>query len=716
MRGPMPFLDLRSGAIGPSIVVVAVLLLVAPGAAALDPPHDASWSIDCSSCHTTHSSPGGSLTTVGGNGNLCLSCHMIGSLAAAFPFVDADQALPSPGLPAGTSASGTSHRWDSGPAGHVKPDAGNTSPGEVIPGGVFTGRIPKTITLTVTAAGDVGAAVFSWSDTLGGGGSGLTTGADVPLNQGMTATFVDADTSPSFVAGDSWRIFVRTDLLPPTAPAMAARLEDGRTMCSTCHNQHNQSRAPFDPSAPAYGGSGTGEGRHFMRVDNDEGTMCNDCHGMRVVQFSSEGSHPVDVAVPASGGTQPPATLPLDPNDRIACMTCHQVHDSPASDGSLLRSADRTGLCVECHTLADTATPASHFDPGSTGALWPGGQYGSTFPAITDGSQTATCANCHQAHGWPDTSDPDFDYPRLQVDFEESLCYTCHDGSPADGDVRTDFLKGSAHPLALASGVHQAGEPAVVTTRHVECEDCHGPHEALPRVSLPGAATAPRPASGPLEGVRGVNLAGNAVEPASYEYELCFRCHADSPNLPAAPTPRQFPESNVRLEFDGSKASYHAVAVQGTNPSVPSLISGWDETSLMSCTSCHNNDDGPAAGGAGANGPHGSDWPGLLERRYETADNTQFSTAAYAMCFKCHSWSSLSSGASFDDHDKHVRGEDTPCNVCHDPHASDDPKLINFDTSVVFPFNGTLEYVSTGTHNGRCTLSCHGKNHPNFTY
>jgi len=697
-------------------VLLVILLLVAPAARALDPAHDASVNIDCSSCHTTHNSAGGSLTTVGGNGNLCLSCHVTGGFAGGFPFDDADQALPGPGLPSGTTPSGTSHRWDAGAAGHIKSDVGNTSVGEVVPGGAFNGKFPKTYTLTMTSTGDVGAAVFSWNDTLGGGGTGLTTGADLPLDEGVTVTFFDADAPPSFVAGDVWRIFVRTEILPPAAPEMSSRLEDGRTMCSTCHNEHKQAKAPFDASAPPYGGPGTGEGRHFMRIDNDEGAMCNDCHGLRVVQFARDGSHPVDVTVPGSGGTQPPTTLPLDPNGRIACMTCHQVHDSPANDGSLLRSADRVGLCVECHTLADTATPAAHFDPSSSGALWPGGQYGSTFPAITDTSQTASCASCHQAHGWPDTADTDRDYPRLQVDLEENLCFTCHDGSPATADVRTDFQKSSAHPLSLVSEVHQPGESAIVTTRHVECEDCHGPHEAVGRINLPGAATAPRPASGPLEGVQGVNLAGNAVNPSSYEYELCFRCHADSPNLPSAPTPRQFPESNIRLEFNGSLASYHPVAMAGTNSAVPSLIGDWDENSLMSCTTCHNNDDGPVAGGSGANGPHGSEWPHLLERRYVTSDGTNFNTANFAMCFKCHSWTEIESDSSFGDHKKHISGEDTPCNVCHDPHASANPKLINFDTSVVLPFNGTLEYESTGTHSGTCTLRCHGKNHNNWDY
>ena len=106
----------------------------------------------------------------------------------------------------------------------------------------------------------------------------------------------------------------------------------------------------------------------------------------------------------------------------------------------------------------------------------------------------------------------------------------------------------------------------------------------------------------------------------------------------------------------------------------------------------------------------------LHERRYDTPDPQSFNTAKYELCFKCHSWTSISNDSSFGDHDKHIRGEDTPCNVCHDPHASDLPKLINFDTSVVFPLNGTLRFESAGTHSGRCTLSCHGKNHGNLSY
>jgi predicted CXXCH cytochrome family protein len=256
----------------------------------------------------------------------------------------------------------------------------------------------------------------------------------------------------------------------------------------------------------------------------------------------------------------------------------------------------------------------------------------------------------------------------------------------------------------------------VVDVDHVECVDCHDTHEADARIDLPGPSLAPRAAAGPLDGARGVNLAGAAADPALFEYEVCLRCHGDSPGLPPAPTNRQFPETNVRLEIDGSMASFHAVAVTGTvNAHVPSLQGGWTPDSLIACTACHNNDTGPNNGGVGPNGPHGSARPSLLERRYETADNTAYSADKYALCFKCHAVDVIfDDKVSFEKHARHI--DEGPCNMCHDPHGSSGQKfLINFDTDVVFPTNyGRLEFVApedSGDGKGYCYLVCHGKKH-----
>ncbi len=323
---------------------------------ALDPPHHFPAAIKgpCNECHKLHKAPGGVLTSVAGNANLCLSCHVAGGQAAAKALADSDQALPAPGLPTGTSAAGTSHRWDSGVSGHLAKDAANTSTGKVASGGAYTGRYPKTYTLTITTAGNVGTAQFSWSATTPPGGSGgpltiaasATPGVSQPiaLDEGVSVTFTDSG-NPSFLASAKWYVYVRPDLTQPTATAMALRIESGKIMCSTCHDQHSQAREPFDPAAPAYGGAGTGAGRHFQRIADDTNQMCTDCHTARNVTSSTSGSHPV--AVSRSGGEyQNPTALPLDKTlGKVRCSTCHDVHYAPKTDGSLLRLASTRSLC-----------------------------------------------------------------------------------------------------------------------------------------------------------------------------------------------------------------------------------------------------------------------------------------------------------------------------------------------------------------------------------
>jgi predicted CXXCH cytochrome family protein len=487
-------------------------------------------------------------------------------------------------------------------------------------------------------------------------------------------------------------------------------MSEGRVVCSTCHNQHSQDDPPFDPAAR------TGGPRHFQRLPNDTGQLCTDCHAARNVTTVGEGSHPVGVAIPA-GAYKSPSSVPLDGTlNRVQCQTCHQVHNGPTSDGTLLRTTNVTALCGDCHTLADPAT-ARHLSP-AFGVMWPGGQYGSTFPAKTDTAQRGSCAQCHQPHGWPDSANTATKYPTLLVERANQLCTTCHDADgPAQANLQAEFAKASNHPLGLAPGAHSATEPGIVQTRHVECGDCHNPHRAQVRASLPVASAGPRPASGPLAGVRGVNLDNAEVNPANFEYEICLRCHGDSPNKPAPLIPRQFNQANLRLEFDGSYPRFHPVGAVGKNPNVPSLINGWSKTSYMGCTSCHNNSAGPANGGNGPNGAHGSANPYMLERAYSTATFTSYSEAKYALCFKCHSAASILGNQSFHEHDKHVRGGGMPCSNCHDAHASaGNGKLINFDTRIVTPYNGKLEWKSYGTFSGECTLVCHGEPHTGYWY
>ena len=108
-----------------------------------------------------------------------------------------------------------------------------------------------------------------------------------------------------------------------------------------------------------------------------------------------------------------------------------------------------------------------------------------------------------------------------------------------------------------------------------------------------------------------------------------------------------------------------------------------------------------------------------------TLDNTQESPSNYALCYNCHDRDSILNDESFPEHDKHIRGEDTPCNVCHDPHgisatqgnSVNNSHLINFDGSVVSPNGqGLLRFEDRGERAGSCDLSCHGEDHDDFSY
>ena len=184
-----------------------------------------------------------------------------------------------------------------------------------------------------------------------------------------------------------------------------------------------------------------------------------------------------------------------------------------------------------------------------------------------------------------------------------------------------------------------------------------------------------------------------------------------------ASVPRQFVQTNTRLEFSPGNISFHPVESLGKNSSVPSLILPLTTSSLIGCSDCHNSDQSPAASGAGANGPHGSVYAPLLERMLRVTDGTPYNPADYALCFKCHSSSVVDSEltSSWQYHRKHIEEYRAACTTCHDSHAATQPHLINFNTAYVSPNNGVLNYASTGPNHGTCTLTCHdgsGQNKP----
>ncbi len=757
--------------------IITLVVLAAVRIEALDPPHDAANSIQCVSCHLLHRAPGGTITRVAGNPNLCITCHSAGGQASAKPFASSDKAKP--------GVSGTSHRWDSGPSGWVEADAANASTGTIRSGGTYSGRVEQTYTMTIAVAGDAGSATFNWTSTGGGIGTGVVTGAAVPLADGLTLSFLNGGASPSFRAGDRWRLYVRTDLRLPSASdpferpmwqrlAELTRLSNGtwdstfgKVVCSVCHNQHLQDKTPFDPNAPAYAGAGSGAGRHFQRQHNDANQMCHVCHAARNVQASSGGSHPVGVTIPA-GAFQSPSSLPLTAASKVECLSCHAQHYATSGgangglgDGYLLRLS-MGSTCYECHTLADSAN-GSHFSPVG-GALWPGGQYGSSFPAHSS-EKRGWCVNCHWPHGWPDDANPATDYTKLWVerydtandksdrDDAEDLCYTCHDGTPSQTNIRADLLKGTNGTQIYHHPVMDSQQSA---GRSVECRDCHNPHKAR--------------ANNRVAGATGVDLVGTAVGPGTAndreitQYELCFKCHGDNYNATRTRT------SNKRLDFNtsASNSGYHPVTQAGRGQSAnlaAGLRGGLTTSSTLRCTDCHNSD--ATSGTAGpvtdsttlTQGPHGSLYPTILRNNFSAAYTVEgnFTDSDAALCLNCHDATALLSRRRSDGarsnfyntdrdnlHNLHLRDKQVTdsCLSCHyDQHsnrtasnteyrwfvggvwtASNAPPpnvrshLINFAPDVTGnSFARPRWQIDTTNGTRTCNLTCHGESH-NLTY
>ena len=421
----------------------------------------------------------------------------------------------------------------------------------------------------------------------------------------------------------------------------------------------------------------------------------------------------------------PSGSVKLDASGQMQCTACHSPHDN-ANGKFLVVSNIQGALCTNCHQR--TGWPASsHMSSTKT---W-NGSGANPWPHTTYSPQNVAnnaCESCHRPHTAPGKS------RLLNATPEEANCLVCHNGNVAAKNIQTELAKTSHHGVASYTGTHDAAETDPVAGVHVECVDCHNPHAANTIAgSNPGGTSITLPGS--LAQARGINIGGSPVKPVTAEYQICFRCHADSTTKPVASrTSRVISQNNTRLEFQTTNPSYHPIAGVGRSSTVPSLISPWSTTDVMNCTDCHNNNAGPYStgtgttpSGTGVNGPHGSTYPLLLERQYIVTDNTTESAANYALCYKCHNRTSILANAtgSFKEHNKHIVGERAPCNICHDPHgisgtqgnSTNNARLINFDSSVVTK-SGTqaIRWERVGTTGGRCYLTCHGANHNGWNY
>ncbi len=407
-----------------------------------------------------------------------------------------------------------------------------------------------------------------------------------------------------------------------------------------------------------------------------------------------------------------PATLPaelvLDASGELQCTACHDAHHNKYR--KFLTLTDEFGaLCIACHDMTGwTASAHSQSDrdvPRTASAEW-------AFGTVAKNA----CRSCHRSHSAGGRE-------RLLIfRNEEENCLSCHDGQGAGFNIRAELDKTSSHDPRRFTGVHDPIETRTGAKPHVECADCHNPHAA----AAPTDADAYIPIGATMASMPGVTLGGGHTRAAQFEYEVCFRCHGDGAVEVSRRIARQAEQPNMRLKFSNTNASFHPVTESAPSGESVSLDPSIPRGTLIRCTDCHNNDDGPRAGGGGPDGPHGSVYDFLLDRNYTVRDDTPESAHDYALCYKCHRRASILADESFPTHSVHIRDNNMPCSACHDPHGvspigagqSDHTHLINFDLEIVRPLRrtGRIEFRDLGELAGSCTMTCHGVVHDKLTY
>jgi len=523
---------------------------------------------------------------------------------------------------------------------------------------------------------------------------------------------------------------VYTVYTSPTLKAGPLSQPSGPTkLCLSCHDGTIAVGAVLNPA----GGISMGGGDRLPPGSLSEFGL--DLSGHHPVSF------PYHDALPnAELAASPPPELVYGARDEVHCITCHDPHND--TYGKFLLMDNRySALCTTCHQITGWSSSAHATSTASVvGVLprppktWP------TWPNLNEWG----CEVCHTPHFAP-TAEELLNFTTLPPEPFSCTSPGCHSSEPPPihGATRSAAATGAARggPVGIVDiarqirkiSAHHEPPPGVVPTarreggaarsgiRSVACADCHNPH-----LTTGARAEAPY-VSGLLRGESGIDRNGLEVRAATFEYEVCFKCHAD--NTPdQSYIPRVVLNTNTRLAFDPANPSYHPVIDMGRNLNIPSIPSplepSMNPSLVIYCTTCHADDEG------GSRGPHGSSFVPILRQRYEMADHTPENYDNYALCYQCHNRTSILSDVSFQKsrglgggHSGHLAAG-APCSACHDPHGVYDvggaaggagpmgtgfhTHLINFDTSIVRPGQQAYPvFTDTGTFSGSCNLCCH---------
>jgi predicted CXXCH cytochrome family protein len=523
-------------------------------------------------------------------------------------------------------------------------------------------------------------------------GSLANTPADLGTNLQSTHPF--SFITPLQPASDLWPSLSAS---PATTQDTTGKvtLINGNVECGSCHNPHVQN---IDSSSD------------FLAIDNSQSALCLSCH----------------------------STVPTGTGMGLAAA-------APAVSGAKVAKTASNPLALWRESIHATANNrvATQLPPGNLVSR-------RMAKAASLGPYTSLrkngCLSCHSTHNSAKV---------LLRASDDQACLSCHNGgtnvAPAAPNIYAEMTApkiGHTVAASSANNSHSAHEANLLNhNRHASCVDCHNPHGTRQVGLTFPAPPMIRPSQNGVDGISATD-GKSLVSPAINQYENCLRCHGTSTGKTtqaafgylqnwavSSPDPL-----NIIPEFSLTAPSSHPVMHDRSSPfPQPSLranmidLDGARQGRNMGvrilCTDCHNSDDNREFGGTGPNGPHGSTYPHILERRYDMSQaplpgqpitNLNLppnlsTTGNYALCAKCHDLNNVMNNLSFKEHGRHI-GEGFSCSVCHSAHGVGSEsatvsgeRMVNFDLNVVAPNGkGPITYRRATSS---CSLTCHGHAH-----
>ena len=470
--------------------------------------------------------------------------------------------------------------------------------------------------------------------------------------------------------------------------------------CSECHDPHGEEPVQVAKCTDCHDDLLTGK-----RVHSPAGEGCGNCHQTHTSEFPYQLTvDPTTLCIKChegrQGGKHGTVTLGED------CVRCHNPHSSDKP--KLLELTTDAAACKTCHVLQVRGsvlhTPVSEWD----------------------------CNECHDPHvdpptGKPECADCHDDLLDERVKHEPAVegCDNCHESHSAEREK----LLNEEHP-ALCINCHddrEQGEHGRVLMS-TDCLNCHLPHSSSRNSLLRDLAD--RRCVSCHSGKTDKQHVHTAL--SKYECGDCHNPHIDPSEMP--PLSCEECHLNISDISPHHRAPSKGRCVECHDPhssEYPFQMKKLDYTSNEDCLECHVVIKRKLRLGKSIHRPvkegecirchtiHIGETP-FTREQFTTRMTIPYSQEAYTLCFTCHSFKLVQTQytqvetefrhGSMNLHFSHVLRDGRngySCWVCHDAHASPQPRLIN----PLIPFNpGNYPLrirFEKSDNGGRCTTNCH---------